>query len=224
MALAVACLVGLAACDTGDGTTLRPPEGGAGAVPTVPIGTLDTAPADEIVAEPVDAVTLAPIPATEAPTLPAPVTDGALELTAPWADGAPIDPRHGCDGSNAAPPLAWNGVPEAAQELAVALVDQSDLSRGRPFVHWALTGLDPALPGLVEDEVPLGARTALNFFGNVGYDGPCPPPGSTHVYELTLFALGQQLEVAEGTPAAEVLDLVGTVAIDQTTVTGSSTR
>ena len=72
--------------------------------------------------------------------------------------------------------------------------------------------------------MPAGSRLALNFFGNVAYDGPCPNPDSTNVYALTVFALNQQLEVAEATPAAEVLDAIRSVAFDQTTVTGSSTR
>jgi phosphatidylethanolamine-binding protein (PEBP) family uncharacterized protein len=41
---------------------------------------------------------------------------------------------------------------------------------------------------------------------------------------LTVFALDQQIELADGTPAAELLDVIGTVAIDSASSTGTSSR
>jgi phosphatidylethanolamine-binding protein (PEBP) family uncharacterized protein len=54
----------------------------------------------------------------------------------------------------------------------------------------------------------------LNFFGNVGYDGPCPPPGDdAHQYRLTAYALNTPLEAADGTLATELLDTIAAVTI-----------
>ncbi|MEL6891063.1 MAG: YbhB/YbcL family Raf kinase inhibitor-like protein [Actinomycetota bacterium] len=222
--LAVAVL--LAACDVGDGTTLRDPSPDAPPATDVAPGTDETSSTDGVAFDTLASVPVDAGPTTTDPTartLPAPAA-GAFSLTAPWATGGVIDQRYGCDGSNAAPPLAWNGVPDGTVELAIALVNESDLSRGRPFAHWVMTGIDPSLPGLAENDRPVGTSVGLNFFGNVGYDGPCPTPGDTHVLRLTLYALNQQLEVADELPAAEMLDAIDAVAFDERSVTGSSTR
>lgn len=220
----------LAACDVGDGTTLREPTAST-TLPPPDTTPPDTVPLDDPVpAEPA----LDGAPAIE--SLPAPVaTDEAnqaaepgsgdgIRLFTPWADAAPIDVIHTCDGANSSPSLSWTDVPEGTQELAISLVDETNLSNGRPFIHWVLAGIDPGVGRLGENEVPPGALRGLNFFGDVGYTGPCPNPGDTNTYTLTLFALGQQLELADGTPAAELLDVIGTVAITSASSTGTVTR
>ncbi|MEM1332068.1 MAG: YbhB/YbcL family Raf kinase inhibitor-like protein [Actinomycetota bacterium] len=233
-ALAATAAVALTACDTGDGTQLRPPDADAAPVTTVPVGTstavpVDTlatapieTPASESASQPAETLALDTIPTTTL-LLPAP-DEIDLDLTAPWDDGGVIDPRYGCDGLNAAPPLRWGGVPAAAPELAVALVQETDLSRGRPFVHWVVTGLDAGSVGLAENEVPPGAVTALNFFGNVAYDGPCPALGTTGVFRLSLFVLSQPLGVGPGVPAGEILDRIEGITLAERSVTGSMTR
>ena len=145
----------------------------------------------------------------------------SFNLTAPWPDGSDIDPRYTCDDASVTPALSWGAVPDGTVEIAIALVDDSTVSDGQPFVHWVIGGLDPSEIALVEGDVPLGAVQALNFFGEVGYDGPCPPPGDEpHLYRLTAYALNQQLELADGDPAIEFLDVIATIAVASTDVTG----
>ncbi len=144
-----------------------------------------------------------------------------FNLAAPWLDGGEIDARYTCDGANVAPAVSWGAVPADTVEIAIALVDDSAVSDGQPFVHWVIAGLDPAEIALVEDDVPAGALQALNFFGDVGYGGPCPPPGDEpHLYRLTAYALNQQLELADGDTATEFLDVIATVTVASTDVTG----
>jgi Raf kinase inhibitor-like YbhB/YbcL family protein len=222
----VACpalaLLALTACDTGDGTTLRTPT----APTTLP--PVESAPISSV---PIDDPSLDGAPAIETlPAGPPPSDDGStvaaeeLRVFAPWADGGVIDLRYTCDGSNSAPSISWTGVPDGTAEIAISMVDESDLSAGRPFIHWVMAGIDPTTERLGENEVPPGAVQGLNFFGDVGYGGPCPDPGTTGTFVLTVFALGQQLELADGTPAAELLDLVGTVALDSSSSLGTATR
>lgn len=215
-------LLALVACDTGDGTTLRVPTAPTTQPPvdTTPLPTeandasLDGAPAIETLpAEP---------PASESSSTVSIVEE--LRVFAPWADGGVIDQRYTCDGNNAAPSLSWTGLPAGTAEVAISLVDDSNLSTGRPFIHWVMTGIDPLTDRLGENEIPLGAVQGLNFFGDVGYGGPCPDPGTSGTFVLTVFALGQQLELADGTPAAELLDVIGSVAIDSTSTSGTATR
>lgn len=216
---AAVALLALAACDTGDGTTLKEPS-----VPTT-IAPIDTTPLASVAIDP--AVTAAPqLPAPDPVDAPAVEPTGSFQLFAPWADGGPIDTRYSCDGSNVSPSFSWADVPEGTAELAVAFVDETNLSNGQPYIHWIMTGIDASTntTSVAEGQVPIGATQALNFFGDIAYAGPCPNPGETNSYRLTVFALNQQLEAADGTPATELLDLINTVSLDSSSVTGTHTR
>ena len=200
--------LGATACDTGDGKELQPYDP---ADYPAPVDTSDVSTSFEIdvgqfsapAPGPELAVSLPPIDAVE-----------PFTVTAPWADGQPIDARHTCDGLDVAPAVSWGAVPAGTAEIALALVDDSAVSEGRPFVHWVIAGLDPAEIALAEGDVPPDAIQALNFFGNVGYDGPCPPPGDdAHQYRLTAYALNTPLEAADGTLATELLDTIAAVTI-----------
>jgi Raf kinase inhibitor-like YbhB/YbcL family protein len=142
-------------------------------------------------------------------------------VIAPWPDGGVIDVAYTCDGEDISPAVSWGAVPAGTVEIALALVDDSALSDGQPFVHWVIGGLDPNEVALSDGDVPPGAVQALNFFGDVGYGGPCPPPGDApHEYRLTAFALAQQLEVEDATPAEAFLDVVFATAFASAEVTG----
>ncbi|MFK7917652.1 MAG: YbhB/YbcL family Raf kinase inhibitor-like protein [Ilumatobacter sp.] len=215
----VAALVAtLGACDIGDGTTLQAPES-ATTLPPV-----DTTP---LLTEALDDLTLED-PALE--SAPLPTLDGVVDaggefrVFAPWAQDAPIGAIHTCDGANSSPAVSWTNAPGGTQEYAVSLVDETNLSNGRPFIHWVVAGIAPSIDRISGDTTPQGAVRGLNFFGDIGYTGPCPDPGSTNSFTLTVFALGQQLELADGTPAAEMLDLIATVAIGATSSRGTATR
>lgn len=214
----------VAACDTGDGTRLQPPTDQTTLPPpdTAPlpsvaiddalgqVGDIDPVlPGDSLVLDEFD------VP---------PSTEADFQLFAPWADGGSIDPRYTCDGSDLSPTMSWSGVPDGTVELALAVVDISDQSAGRPFIHWVVGGIDPSLERLDEGSVPNGALQGINFFGDVGYTGPCPNPGERHEYRFTLYALGQQLEAIDTSPSGEILDLVDTVAIAAVSTTGIAMR
>ncbi len=207
-AFCVAVGLALAACDTGDGKTLRDPIG-----TVAPTTTTTTLP---------DAPNVAPGDPALTATLPSENVD--FRLFTPWVDGAEIDSRHTCDGENVAPALSWTAPPAGAVELAIVAVDES-VTNGPIFVHWVLAGIALDTTSLLEGEVPAGAVQALNFFGDIGWGGPCPPPGEdAHDYRFTLYALNQQVELADGTPATDLLDFVELVAIASSDVVGTYRR
>lgn len=231
-ACTLATLLVLGACDTGDGTTLRTPAAPTTLPPveSAPLpsevlddvdGALDT---DSLESEPLESDPPLTLPSDEGSTGASADDVGGFALFTPWADGGTIDVRYTCDGSDAAPSISWAGVPAGTAELAISMVDESNVSSGRPFIHWAISGIDPGLDRLGEEEVPPGAVQGINFFGDVGYTGPCPDPGTSGTFVLTIFALSQQLEFADATPAAELLDVIGTVAIATADSTGTVTR
>lgn len=47
-------------------------------------------------------------------------------------------------------------------------------------------------------ELPSGARQGLNDGGDLGYAGPCPPPGKPHRYFFRLYALDAALNLPPG--------------------------
>lgn len=179
------------------------------------------------------------ISTTAASTVPVVVDDGSLEtattnpatsavvplepelsLTAPWAEGDPIDPRYTCDGGNHSPPLAWSQPPAGTVEIAVTLTDRD----AADFVHWVISGIAPDVIGLEEDVVPLGAQQAMNTAGQIGYFGPCPPAGSTHQYVLQVHFLGSAVGVADGDPAADIYPSIIEAEIGSAEVNGTFSR
>lgn len=208
-----------AACDTGDGKQLQPYDPADYPAPVA----ASSVPASDGVQ--FDENGEAPPRASLIPADPDNTAIDGFTLTAPWVNGATIDVRHSCEGDDVAPALSWAGVPAGTVEIAIAMVDDSAVSEGQPFVHWVIAGLDPAEIALVEGDVPPGAAQALNFFGDVGYGGPCPPPGDdAHLYRLTAYALNKPLGVADGTVAIEFLDAIATSSIGSTDLTGYFSR
>ena len=126
----------------------------------------------------------------------------AVELSSSaFAAGRPIPRWYSCEGEDLSPPLAWSGVPEDAASLAL-IVDDPDAPVGT-FTHWLAWGMSPADGGLVEGGRP--AREGRNDFRQIGYRGPCPPPGGgPHRYFFRLYALAREPDVAAGAGRGEL--------------------
>ena len=156
----------------------------------------------------------------EATLPPEPTTVLPFQLIAPWQDGAEVPVRHTCDGEDVAPALTWTNVPAGTVELTVTVVD---LDAGG-FVHWILYGIDPQRTSLIENEQPPPGYEWINSAGVLGWTGPCPPLDEPHLYQFTVHALNQQLEVADDAPATEVISMLNLIAIDQGAVAGTFVR
>ena len=138
--------------------------------------------------------------ATSAPTSAPPVIVSApatLTLTSTvFAEGTPIPVEFSCDGTNVSPPLAWSAVPAGTQSLVLIV---EDLTEGN-YTHWVLFNVGADTTALAADiadgeEIIGTGRHAQNSSGNPGYDGPCPDPGDTNTYTLTLYALDTTLQL-----------------------------
>jgi Raf kinase inhibitor-like YbhB/YbcL family protein len=157
------------------------------------------------------------------PILPSPVA-GNFRLIAPWINGGSIDPRHTCDGEGVAPALSWADAPAGTVELAVSVIDDS-VASATPTIHWVIAGINPNDISLIEANVPLGAVQATTSFNEIGFSAPCPIAGSgIHEYKFTVFALNQQVELADSTPARNLLTFVQTVSIASADVIGTYGR
>jgi hypothetical protein len=138
-----------------------------------------------------------------------------LSLTSTaFKEGGPIPVKHTCDGADRSPPLAWSGVPQGTAAL-VLIVDDPD-APGRTWVHWVLYDLPATLAGLPEDVSKVakpkelaGAVQGQNDSDELGYSGPCPPPGPAHRYFFKLYALAAPLGLKPGASKQDVERAMG---------------
>lgn len=147
----------------------------------------------------------------------APVSQ-VLTVTAPWRDGGPIDAIYTCKGDNVSPALTWTAAPAGTLEIAVSLIDQD-----ANFDHWTMAGIAPSVTGLAENSAPEGAVAALNGSGTAGYTGPCPPPGTTHTYRITVHYLSRALLLSAGGAAADMRTAIDGSTLATAQVTGTFT-
>jgi len=128
--------------------------------------------------------------------------------TTAFTQGQPIPGRHAYDKENISPALKWSGVPATAKSLAL-ICDDPDAPVGT-WVHWVLYDLPPTSEGLAEGqpktrELADGAKQGTNDYQEIGYGGPCPPPGKPHRYFFKLYALDTKSGLAAGRTKKDLL-------------------
>ena len=116
-----------------------------------------------------------------------------------------IPSKYTCEGQDASPPLAWDGVPAETESFAL-IVDDPDApdpaAPRRTWVHWVLLDLPAnarSLPEAVRG-LPAGTLEGINDWQRSGYGGPCPPIGR-HRYFFKLYALDTKLKLIKATKA-----------------------
>jgi Raf kinase inhibitor-like YbhB/YbcL family protein len=108
----------------------------------------------------------------------------------PASSGANSCTASGAAGGDESPELAWNHVPAETRSFVVIVYDVT-----ASFTHWGMYNISADTRRL-----PLNAGVAgssfgtqiANDFGDLSYDGPCPPATETphaHEYRITLYAL-----------------------------------
>jgi len=159
----------------------------------------------------------------EAPIAP---EEGEMSLSVSssvFQEGNPIPTKYSCEGQDVSPQLAWDGSPAGTQSFAM-IVDDPDAPVG-VFTHWVLFNLPTGsheLPEAIPVQSPLtsGALQGKNDFGKIGYGGPCPPPGSPHRYQFTVYALDGKLDLPTGASKEQVLEAMSGHILAQGTLTG----
>ncbi len=133
-----------------------------------------------------------------------------FELRSPDFLGGTIPQAYSCKGSGISPEVTWRGVPAAAKELALVVIDPD----AHDLVHWIVTAIPVRSPHLPQGQVPAGLTQANNSVGKPGWIPPCPPSGRHH-YQFTLYALSRSPGVRAGEQPADALDAVKRVAFAQ---------
>lgn len=156
---------------------------------------------------------------------------GAMKLTSStFDDGATIPEKcaySACGGTNLSPDLQWSDAPSGTQSYAL-LCHDPDAPTGTGFYHWVLfnipaetTRLPAGAGGTASGGLPRGAVAGFTDYGEVGYGGPCPPPGPAHHYNFTLYALGKKLEgLNEFTTGAKLRFMMRDCTLAEARLTG----
>jgi Raf kinase inhibitor-like YbhB/YbcL family protein len=132
----------------------------------------------------------------------------SLELKSPdFTPGGNIPKQFTCEGANISPALKWNDPPTATQSF-VLIADDPDAPVAT-WVHWVIFDLPATLRALPQnfpknEQSADGSRQGRNDFGEIGYGGPCPPPGKPHRYFFKLYALDAKLYLAAGAAKKQV--------------------
>jgi len=112
--------------------------------------------------------------------------------TKAFQPGAIIPKQFACDGLDASPDLDWLNAPQRTRSF-VLIVEDPD-APGGTWVHWVVYDLPAGTHHLREgvpkrSNIQAGGRQGDNDFDEIGYNGPCPPPGRPHRYFFRLYAL-----------------------------------
>lgn len=140
-------------------------------------------------------------------------------------EGDMIPMRHTCDGEDRSPLLEWEPVPANTKSLAI-LCDDPDAPRGTWF-HWIVYNIPPDCTSLPEGAtmkagLPPGTALGMNDFQKLDYGGPCPP-GGTHRYNFSVYALDHVLP-QENYTGAKILQAMKGHVLDQGRLMGRYKR
>lgn len=140
-----------------------------------------------------------------------------------FKNGSYIPKKYTCAGKDISPHFLWRDIPSGTKSL-VLICDDPD-APFKTWVHWVIFNI-PAdvreLPeGVSSQELKVkGIIQGRNDFGNIGYGGPCPPPGKPHRYFFKLYALDSLLSLEEGASKQEVLKKMQGHIIEKTEIMG----
>jgi Raf kinase inhibitor-like YbhB/YbcL family protein len=142
---------------------------------------------------------------------------GGFHLTSSeWHDGGSVPQENvfnasGCGGANISPELHWSDAPSGTKSFAITIFDP-DAPTGGGWWHWVIFNIPktvselPAGAGSQESRrAPPAGTQCRNDYGEPGYGGPCPPPGSTHRYLVRAYALNvEKLPFGSETPPGKM--------------------
>ncbi len=156
----------------------------------------------------------------------------AFYLTSPaFAEGLSIPARHCCSGEDLSPELHWSD-PEGAVKSFALIMDDLD-APGGTWVHWVLWGIPGETRHLLEGlprEMTLhggmhqGLAGGVDSFDQLGYQGPCPPKGTSHRYYFRLYALDKALDLAPRSNVFQLRKAMHGHILEETELTGKFER
>lgn len=121
----------------------------------------------------------------------------SLTVTSPvFASDVPLPAEFTCHGARLSPPLQWSGATTQTAKSFAIVVDDSEAPI-TPYVYWIVFDISPTTVAIGQNQLPTGARVALNSAGKASYDAPCPIT-TPHNYRFTVYALNVKRLPAPG--------------------------
>ena len=145
-----------------------------------------------------------------------------FKLTSPdFKEGGALKDKNsantfGCSGENESPALEWANPPAGTKSFAIMVHDPDAPTGGSGFWHWVVYNIPadtkslPAGAGKADGSaLPKGSVQGNTDVGAPGFVGPCPPPGTPHHYNFTVYALKvDKLELPMANPTAAIVGFV----------------
>jgi Raf kinase inhibitor-like YbhB/YbcL family protein len=146
-------------------------------------------------------------------------------MSSEWHDGGSVPKENtfngsGCGGANISPEFHWSGAPSGTKSFAITIFDLDAPTDGG-WWHWVIFNIRgtilelPAGAGNKETGgLPPASVQCRNDYGELGYGGPCPPPGSPHRYLVKVYALNaEKLPFGSETPPGKMAKQIETHSI-----------
>ena len=152
---------------------------------------------------------------------------GAIEISSPAFKHKGGIPDKYAKGSFSIP-LSWKNVPQGTKSLALSIVDIHPVAQS--WVHWLVINIPPQVTSLEEGvskkKMPSGAMELKNSWGDIGYGGPEPPPGSgEHSYVITIYALNvEKLDLSPNTSLSKFEKTLKGKVVGSASITGMYSR
>lgn len=124
-----------------------------------------------------------------------------------------------CGGANRSPELHWQGAPKGTKSFAL-IVHDPDAPHPGGWYHWIAYNLPPTISSLPVDATVAPGELGTNDFQEVGYGGPCPPPGKPHHYNFTLYALDETTVPGTNLTGPQLEQAIQGHVLGKATVTG----
>lgn len=118
--------------------------------------------------------------------------------------------RYTCHGAKLSPPIDWSGAPSRTKSFALVVDDGA--APITPFVYWIVFDIGSATTDIQENQLPPGARVALNSAGQARYDPPCPADQG-HNYRFTVYALRSTVNLPKGASLSAAWAAIAAAAI-----------
>ncbi len=130
-----------------------------------------------------------------------------ISISAEFKYGDVIPNEYTCMGKDTSPELSWTGIPEGTKSI-VLIMDDPD-APGGTFVHWILFNIPATTQKLTaainKDRILEDfSRQGMTDFGDIGYRGPCPPPGKYHRYYFRIYSLDKMIELLPGATRSQI--------------------
>ena len=129
---------------------------------------------------------------------------GMFKVSSPAIEhGGPLPVIFTCDGERSSPPVEWTGVPTGTKSFALSLWHDAPKIKNKSY--WIIYNIPVDVLVIPQDAKGIGVD-GHNEKGLTGYDPMCSSGGGVKIYNITVYALSEELRF--DTEKVKVADLI----------------